>query len=390
MQEFKDKLYQPLEELKNEASSSTYRYQKENVFDREEDRTKENEFDRLMKEGINRLAKGEVAASILLFEAALKIRDDVANAWRMLGVAQAKNENDLQSIAAMKRCLALDPDNLDALMHLGISYTNESNVPMACYALYEYLLKHPKHGAKVAETPFKPNTITKTQSQQYSGPGPIPKRWQEQTTMAPETNVFSNGFFEYILSNYQAAAEKGEETGDQKADIHCGLGVLQNLSGDFQRAIENFRLALVERPFDHLLWNRLGATLSNSGNSDEAIKAYREALARYPGYIRARYNLGISCILLDAPNEAIQHLLTVLNMQAAGRELIGLAPDDANEISRSQITSNNVWSTLRNAIMNIHRSDLYETINRRDLKKLNEEFKFVLPKAEVDGANKKD
>lgn len=390
MQEFKDKLYQPLEELKNGKSSLAYRFQKENVFDREEDRTKENEFDRLMKEGINRLAKGEVAASILLFEAALKIRDDVANAWRMLGIAQAKNENDLQSIAAMKRCLALDANNLDALMHLGISYTNESNVPMACYALYEYLLKHPKHGKEIAKTPFTPTLTTKPQPGQYFGPGPIPKRWQEKTEAEPETNIFSNGFFEYVLSNYQTAVAKGEENGEQKADLHCGLGVLQNLSGDYQRAIENFRLALAERPFDHLLWNRLGATLSNGGDSGEAIKAYREALVRYPGYIRARYNLGISCILLDAPNEAIQHLLTVLNMQAAGRELIGLAPDDANEISRSQITSNNVWSTLRNAIMNIHRSDLYETINRRDLKKLNEEFQFVLPKAEGDAASKKD
>jgi len=50
---------------------------------------------------------------------------------------------------------------------------------------------------------------------------------------------------------------------------------------------------------DARLWNRLGATLANGGRCEEAIEAYHNALQLCPGFVRARYNLGITCIHLD-------------------------------------------------------------------------------------------
>lgn len=48
------------------------------------------------------------------------------------------------------------------------------------------------------------------------------------------------------------------------------------------------------------MWNRLGATLANGSRSEEAVDAYRSALQLSPGFIRARYNLGITCVHLGA------------------------------------------------------------------------------------------
>jgi len=72
-----------------------------------------------------------------------------------------------------------------------------------------------------------------------------------------------------------------------------------------------------------LLWNRYGATLANSGRSEEAIEAYQRALEIKPTFVRARYNLGVSCVNIGCYTEAAQHLLGALSMHQVEGDLGG-------------------------------------------------------------------
>ena len=326
--------YSWLDDPTTDPVHDEYRFSEDNPL-----KEVENPFE----EGMKKLEQGDIPSAVLLFEAACQQDETNVAAWQYLGTTQAKNEHDTAAIRALKRCVALDPVNLTAHMALAVSYTNESLQRQACDSLGDWIRNNPKYADIVAGS------------------------FIEQNADAPRTvvsSVISKGHFNQAKNAYIAAARQ-QPNGPIDPDVQGGLGVLFNLSGEYDKAIDCFRAAIEARPEDPLLWNRLGATLANGNKSEEAVQAYRRALELSPGFIRSRFNLGISCINLRAHNEAVEHFLAVLNMQAAGKGLKGE--------SRSAM-SNNVWTSLRMVLSIMGRQDMYGAVELRDLAKLNQEF----------------
>ena len=184
-------------------------------------------------------------------------------------------------------------------------------------------------------------------------------------------------------------------------DVQVGLGVLFYCAEEYDKAVDCFSAALAstesgstnQREQLHLLWNRLGATLANSGRSEEAIEAYEQALNINPNFVRARYNLGVSCINIGCYPEAAQHLLGALSMHRVveqegrerAREIIGGggAPDglDDERLERmlhiSQNQSTNLYDTLRRVFSQMGRRDLADqVVAGMDVNVFRQEFEF--------------
>lgn len=83
----------------------------------------------------------------------------------------------------------------------------------------------------------------------------------------------------------------------EDADVHIVLGVLYNLSREYDRAIESFRTALKLKPQDYSLWNKLGATQANSVQSADAILAYQQVVCLINHYKLERLIvIGVVCV----------------------------------------------------------------------------------------------
>uniref|UniRef100_A0A8C6WYG2 Peroxisomal targeting signal 1 receptor n=1 Tax=Neogobius melanostomus TaxID=47308 RepID=A0A8C6WYG2_9GOBI len=256
-----------------------------------------------LSEGVKRMEAGDIPGAVRFFESAVQKEPENQLAWQYLGTCQAENEQEFAAISALRRCIELKKDNLTALMSLAVSFTNESLHRQACETLRDWLKNNPTYSSIWEQS---------EQEQQQNSAREKDKERERFGSLLPES------LFTEVQTLYLQAANSNPAEVDPQ--LQCGLGVLFNLSGEYDKAVDCFSAALSVTPQDYLLWNKLGATLANGSRSEEAVAAYRRALELQPGFIRSRYNLGISCVNLGAHREAVEHFLEALSLQRQAAE----------------------------------------------------------------------
>ncbi|XP_056607505.1 PEX5-related protein isoform X2 [Triplophysa dalaica] len=287
------------------------------------------------EEGLRKSREGDLPNAVLILEAAVLQDPHDSEAWLVLGTTQAENENEQAAIVSLQRCLELHPNNLQALMALAVSLTNTGMRQEACEALLGWIRHNPK---------YKHLLKNRTHLQVSPGSRKLSHSSSMACSLLPE-----------VKEVYLEAPQQSSDAIDP--DLQTGLGVLYNLSLEFNKAVEAFNAALSVRPEDYLLWNRLGATLANGDRSEEAVEAYTRALELQPGFIRSRYNLGISCINMGAHREAASNFLTALGLQRKSK---------SRQLSH-QVMSGNIWAALRIALSMLDQPELFQAANIGDL-----------------------
>jgi peroxin-5 len=281
---------------------------------------------------------------ILEHEAVVQLDPTNAEAWRRLGLLQQENERDAAAIAAFRNAIRHAPHGVptgDTRIALAVAYANENCLGDAYKELENWIVEHPIYGRAAGKAPIYDETI------------------QDRHTRVEQAMI--------------RAVQSRPDVLD--AELQAALGVLFNLAGEPQKAMDCFRAAVQARPADHLLWNRLGASLAHAGQFPEALDAYRQALELRPGYVRARYNIGIACINLNLYREAAEHLLTALALQLPKIEP-GQSTAPVSGTMPSTATTDSLWRALKMTMNLLERPDLAAHCDDRNLNAFRNDFEF--------------
>ncbi|KAJ2212625.1 hypothetical protein EV179_004529 [Coemansia sp. RSA 487] len=287
--------------------------------------------------------------SILALETAVSQNPQDARGWLELGLKQQENEQEQAAIAALRKAISLDPDALGAHLALAVSYTNEGYQMDAYDELHEWIARHDRYKSLVPST-------------------------------APENMASNETRKNYVQDLYIKAARMSPGQ-DWDADVQVALGVLFNISSEYDKAVDCFKAALSKRPDDYILWNRLGATEAHTGNNREATQAYFRALELHPSFIRARYNMSLASTNMGQHREAAENCLIALSLQQ--RELqtmdekgkaahMGTA---ANTIPGSGMSAT-IWNALQLSMYMLGEPKLAEACEQQDLNAFRAKFDF--------------
>jgi tetratricopeptide (TPR) repeat protein len=259
--------------------------------------------------GLQLNKQGDLQQAILAFEAEVTQNPKNSSAWRMLGRSHAECDDDSAAISALAQAVKVDPNNLDSILDLACSYTNELNKFKALKLLSSWMAKHPVYGSVMHQDEMEPLNYLKMQDDIIKMFEECSGRWRDDV------------------------------------DIWFALGVLYNITDENEKAVNAFTRALDLRPNDHSLWNKLGATQANGRKSEEAVEAYRRSLKLKPTYVRAWVNLGIAHSNMKQNAESCKYYLKALKMNP---------------------NADQVWQYLAMSFYTMKRSDLTEKCSFKD------------------------
>lgn len=199
-----------------------------------------------LEKGKSFLKNGDIPSAVLCFEVAVKQEPNNAEAWELLGTSQAENEKDPNAIAALKKSLELDPNNLKGLMSLAISYTNESYQNQALKMLNQWIKINPKYSNLVPGNTEAAEGVEQIASSRIRGME-----------------------LELTQELFLKAVQQNAASGVFDVDVQEALGVLFNLSSEYDKAVDCFQAAVQMAPDNAKLWNRLGASYANGSKPIE-------------------------------------------------------------------------------------------------------------------------
>ena len=222
---------------------------------------------------------GQLEGSVKMFETAVNLKPDYAEAHKNLGIT-LKDLGQLDAaVESLSEAIAIDPNYVDAHYNLAITLKDLNQLDGAV-----------KSYQKVIE--INPNF-----AQAYNNLGNLMK---------------DLGQTDDAIKNYQKAIEINPSF----AHAYNNLGNAFKDLGQLKEAVNNYEKAIEKNPNFSEAHNNLGNAYKDFGELNSALKSYQKAVNLDNNLYEAFYNLGVVLIQLKRFNEAIQYFQSAIEINS--------------------------------------------------------------------------
>ncbi len=256
---------------------------------------------------------GKTPETMELYQQALRIDPDYADAHNKLANALAQTGKMEEAIAHYEQALRIDPDYADAHNNLATALAQTGKMEEAI-AHYEQALRikpdladvHNNLATALAQTGKMEEAIAHYEQALRIDPD-----------YADAHNKLANaltqtGKMEEAIAHYEQALRIKPDL----ADVHNNLATALAQTGKMEEAIAHYEQALRIKPDSADVHNNLATALAQTGKMEEAIAHYEQALRIKPDSTEVHYNLGIALGQTGRIPEAIEHLKQALRMKS--------------------------------------------------------------------------
>ena len=240
----------------------------------------------ILEMALRLLREGKDSEALMALEAEVRVNPNSSEGWRLLGQLHAQFDRDSDAIKCLEKGHFCDPFNLESILALGVSLTNELDSVRAMEVLKKWIESNDQYHFLL-----------------ISG-----------DSDSASKDLFPDYDFTRLKNEVMTLFNRAAQINSSDPDVQVALGVLHNINRDYSYAVMAFLKAVELRPLDFAAWNKLGATLANAGLSREALDCYHQALRLKPIYARAWGNLAIAHSNLEEYENASKFFLTALQI----------------------------------------------------------------------------
>jgi tetratricopeptide (TPR) repeat protein len=236
---------------------------------------------------------------------AMELLGEDAETMDLMGQNAAVRDQPEEAIALYRRAVEIDPDHVDAHLHLGTELVNQGSIPEGLPHLHRALALDPESAS--AHTQLGVALATQGNRDQAI------QQYRRTLALRPRSAIAHNnlgvemagrGDHEQGLRHLREALEIDPDY----VDALVNLGYMYAARGDYSDALPLYTRALNLKPDSFQAHFNLGSALHQMGHSRQAVNSFVQALRLDPESAEGHFSIGVALFGAGRQGQGLAHV----------------------------------------------------------------------------------